>query len=213
MPLSSLRRTRPVEDESENLFADFRENNIRLISIEARTARSMCENYPFDGQRVYQGEFEYDEPSRYGSARTISIDFEYRLGSNIFILKTDVDLQIGNLIGELNSISPNNFQIYRSLTPNRQNLWDFFRNSDGLVEMTILTQDGKEVDVESLDEPMPEIAGEYPIESATGIFEFRGQSIVTRYTAGTINIDSDDPEANEYIIQLFERDVIGEGDG
>lgn len=213
MAVSSLRRTRPIEDETEDLFADFSENDIRLTSIEIRTATALCDNYQYDGQRILQGNFEYDEPSQYGADRTVSIDFEYRSGSNIFILKTEVDFQISRFIQELNSISPNNFQIYRSLTPTRQHLWDFFRNSDGLVEMTVLTKKGQEVDMESLDEPMEEIAEKYPIESATAIFEFGDQSIVTRYTEGTINIDTDDPKANEYITQLFERDVIGGGDG
>lgn len=208
MSLTSLRRAKPIESDSIDLFTDLPENNVRLLSIEYQKATPLCEEYPYERQSIYYGELEYDESSNYGHDRTISIRFKFRLDSNLFILSTEVDFKIGDLITELNSLSSDRFRIYRGLIPNRQQLWGFFRNSDGLIEMTIINEEGKEVEVGTIEESVAGISGEYPIESATAIFEFDNQNIVVRYTNGSINIDSKDPEANEYIIQLFERDVI-----
>lgn len=211
MAMSSLRRTGPVEEATEDLFADFGENNITFTAIDRRSATALCENYPYEGQTIYQGNFEYEEPAQYGQGRSISIDFEFRSGSLIFILKMGVDIPINNLINELNSLSPNRFRIYRNLTPSREHLWQFFKNAEGLVEMTLLGPEGNEIEMEGLDEPLSSIAGKYPIESATAVYPYGEMDIVVRYTGGTINIDTDDPTANEYITQLFERDVIREG--
>lgn len=213
MAMSNLRRTKPLEADCCDLFSQFSENNISFLTINVRTAPPLCNNYPFKDQTIYQGEFEYEEPSRFGQNRTIHLDFEYRSSSNVFIIKSDIDIKISNVISELNSISPSHFQIYRSLTPSREGLWNFFRNSSSLVEMTVIYKEGREMEVAQLDKPVSELAGQYPIESATAVYEFGGKEIVARYTNGTINIDSDDSEANEYITQLFERDALDQGAG
>jgi hypothetical protein len=61
-------------------------------------------------------------------------------------------------------------------------------------------------EIEDMD--LAEVANNYPIDTATAVYEHNGRQILVRYTGGSIVVDTDDPDANEYIIQLFERDVI-----
>ncbi|MFC7028539.1 hypothetical protein ACFQH8_16140 [Halomicroarcula sp. GCM10025710] len=97
----------------------------------------------------------------------------------------------------------------------RERLWDFLHNADKIIEISLIGDQGTEVSFEELRSELHETGLEieqYPIESATVVFSYEGEQVLTRYTDGTLSVHSDVPEATEYLVQLFERDVIAESD-
>ena len=151
----------------------------------------------------------YHEESEFGGSRDIECTYQYRTGSGLFVLQSEVDLPLERVIQEINSVAPDNFHIYRNLSPKRESLWEFISSSDRVIEISFLNELGEEADVEEFEDmDLAEVANNYPIDTATAVYEHNGRQILVRYTGGSIVVDTDDPDANEYIIQLFERDVI-----
>jgi len=151
----------------------------------------------------------YHEESEFGGSRDIECSYQYRTGSGLFVLKSEVDLPLERVIQEINSVASEQFHIYRNLSPKRESLWGFISSSDRVIEVSFLNERGERVEAaEFKNMELAEVANNYPIDTATAVYEHDGQQILVRYTGGSIVIDTDNPDANEYIIQLFERDVI-----
>lgn len=210
MASSSLRRTKiPGNGHRFEKLSERSSDDFTLTSVDQQTVRSLCDRYPFDGQTIYRGTIQYREEAELGGGREIELQFEFRDQSSLFILESDVDIpSIESIISRLNALSPNEFIIYRSLTVHRERLWTFLQEADQLIEATLINKHGEKMDFGELDLKHPENIQQHPIESATIAFEYADEQIVTRYTDGTLSIHSDNPEAREYIIQLFERDVL-----
>jgi hypothetical protein len=95
----------------------------------------------------------------------------------------------------------------------RERLWEFLQNADKIIDLTLIGDQGTEISFEEMGSGLndPELELEqYPIESATVVFSYKGEQILTRYTDGTLSVHSDVSEGREYLVQLFERDVIAE---
>lgn len=215
MGSSSLRRTRiPGNGQRFRKLADLSTNGFSLSAVDERTVSSLCEDYPFDGQSAYSGFIKYSEEAMWGGGRDIELEFEFRDQSNLFILDTEVDLpSVESVIQKLNSLSSEDVKIYRSLTVHRERLWDFLNNADKIIDLTLIGNQGTEISFEELDSEIHNSEFEieqYPIESATVVFSYEGERILTRYTDGTLSVHSDVSEATEYLVQLFERDVIAD---
>ncbi|WP_254809725.1 hypothetical protein [Natronosalvus amylolyticus] len=210
MGSSSLRRTRiPGNGQRFRELSDLSTNGFSLSDVNERKVSGLCDDYPFDGQMAYSGLINYSEDAMWGGGRDIELEFEFRDQSNLFILDTEVDLpSVESVIQKLNTLSSDDVKIYRSLTVHRERLWNFLNNADKIIELTLIGDQGKEISFEELDSGL-EIE-QYPIESATVVFSYEGEQILTRYTDGTLSVQSDVSEATEYLVQLFERDVIAE---
>jgi|AntDeeMinimDraft_5_1070356.scaffolds.fasta_scaffold00990_2 hypothetical protein len=215
MGSSSLRRTRiPGNGQRFRELSDLSTNGFSLSDVDERTVGGLCDGYPFDGQSAYSGLIEYSEDAMWGGGREIELEFQFRDQSNLFILDAEVDLpSVESVIQRLNSLSSDDVKIYRSLTVHRERLWDFLNNADKIIDLTLIGDQGTEISFEELDselhEPEFEIE-QYPIESATVVFSYEGEQILTRYTDGALSVHSDVSEATEYLVQLFERDVIAD---
>lgn len=217
MGSSSLRRTRiPSNGQRFRELSDLSTNGFSLSDVDERVVSGLCDGYPFNGQTAYSGVIEYSEEAMWGSGRDVELEFQFRDQSNLFILDTEVDLpSVETVIQKLNTLSSDDVKIYRSLTVHRERLWDFLNNADKIIDLTLIGNKGTEISLEELDanlhEPEFEIE-QYPIESATVVFSYKGERILTRYTDGTLSVHSDVSEATEYLVQLFERDVIVESE-
>jgi len=217
MGSSSLRRTRiPDNGQRFRELSGLSTNGICLSDVDERTVSGLCDKYPFDEQSAYSGVIEYSEDAMWGGGRDIELEFEFRDQSNLFILYTEVDLpSVESVIKKLNALSSDNVKIYRSLTVHRERLWDFLHNADKIIELTLIGDQGTEISFEELSSEPRDTELEieqYPIEAATVVFSYDGEQILARYTDGTLSVHSDVSEATEYIVQLFERDVIAEFD-
>jgi len=215
MGSSSLRRTRiPGNGQRFRKLSNLSTNGFSLSDVDERTVGGLCGEYPFDGQSAYSGVIEYSEDAMWGSGRNVELEFEFRDQSNLFILDTEVDPpSVESVIQKLNALSSDDVKIYRSLTVHRERLWEFLQNADKIIELTLIGDQGTEISFEELGSGLndPELELEqYPIESATVVFSYKGEQILTRYTDGTLSVHSDVSEGREYLVQLFERDVIAE---
>jgi hypothetical protein len=77
-----------------------------------------------------------------------------------------------------------------------------------VIEITVLV-DGDEVPyTEVKDVPTEDVVGEYAIGKAEVGFEHQGEQILVSYRDGSLQIESDWDQGREYIIQLFEREVL-----
>lgn len=217
MGSSSLRRTRiPGNGQRFRELSDLSTNRFSLSDVDERTVDALCDGYSFDGQSAYSGLIRYTEDALWGGGRDIELEFEFRDQSNLFILDTEVDLpSVESVIEKLNAYSSEDVKICRSLTVHRERLWNFLNNADKIIEFNLIDDHGTEVTFEELDSGRhgtPLEVEQYPIESATVVFSYEGEQILTRYTNGSLSVHSDLSEATEYLVQLFERDVIAESD-
>lgn len=213
MSSSSIRRTRlPDSNESPELLEQLSNGGISVEAFDNKPVSVLCEDYPFDGQTIYYGDLIYDEESKWGTGRTIQIHFEYRSKSEMFILNFDVDVpSVKDIISHLNNSAPSGVRISRNLTVNREALWQFLKGSDKVIDISVLDDHGEEVSFDKLEDVTREGAiGSYPVEDATVVFSHSDEQIVVQYNSGSLNVNSDWEHATEYIVQLFERDVIAE---
>lgn len=209
MAVNNLHRTKSAEDLPDFL-SGLTTREVSINGIESTTVDPLCSNYPFGDQDLYTGTIEYDEKPEFGRGRELQFDFEARSQSGLLIVKSDVDVSFDNILGQVNSATSPQFRIYRRLSPHRTALWDFVEGSESVIEITLINEYGEEVGIEEIEVDRESIIGEYPIEDATFSYSYNGHNILVRYTAGSLQIDVEDPAAIEYIIQLFERDVIHE---
>lgn len=210
MASSNLRRTdipgngQGFENLSEGSSSDF-----TVTAIEQQPIPARCDQYPFDGQTAYRGVIQYTEQAELGGGRDIELEFEFRDQSRLFILDSDVDIpSVDAVINRLNALAANDMTIYRSLTVHRHRLWMFLRGADNVIELTLISKQGEELSLEELDSTARNKIEQHPIESATVVFNYEGEEVLTRYTEGALSIHTDTPQARDYIIQLFERDVL-----
>lgn len=209
MGVSNLRQSNRVGNDGERIISSLETAQITINSIEERLATPLCENYPFEDQSIYSGDLMYHEESEFGGSRDIECNYQYRTGSGLFVLRSEVDLALDRVIQKINSVAPDKFHIYRNLSPKRESLWDFISSSDRVIEISFLNERGEETEAKEFENmDLSEVANNYPIDTATAVYDHDGQQILVRYTGGSIVVDTDGPVANEYIIQLFERDVI-----
>lgn len=209
MGVSNFRQSNRVENNGERIISGLENARITINSIHKRLATPLCENYPFEDQPIYSGDLVYHEESEFGGSRDIQCSYQYRTGSGLFVLQSEVDLPLERVIQEINSVAPDQFHIYRNLSPKRESLWEFISSSDRVIEISFLNERGEETEAEEFENMgLAEVANHYPIDTATAVYEHDEQQILVRYTGGSIVVDTDDPDANEYITQLFERDVI-----
>lgn len=210
MGVSNLRQSNRVGNNGDRIISSLGDAQITINSIHERLATPLCENYPFKDQPIYFGDLVYHEKSEFGNSRDIECNYQYRTDSGLFVLRSEVDLPLERVVQKINSVAPDEFHIYRNLSPKRESLWKFItKSSNRVIEISFLNERGEETEAEEFKNmELAEVANNYPIDTATAVYEHNGQQILVRYTGGSLVVDTDDSDANEYIIQLFERDVI-----
>jgi hypothetical protein len=212
MTLQSLRSTQSQDGGWQDRLSSLAHDRVSLLDIEEHSVDSFVENYPYPGQTILTGDLRYQEEFgdiQQGHRRTVSGEFEFRTESQMFILKMDTDMPSPNtIIRDLNSALSEQIQIYRNLFATPRNLWDFINQAEEILEITVLI-DGHELPYDEIeDTPVEDVIGNHPIETARVIFTFNGESVHLKYANGSISIRNSDAEADEYVIQLFERYVL-----
>ncbi len=213
MAVSSLRRTKIPDGDWKDSLSTLSTEHLSLDSIEKDSATGLCEEYPFNNQIIYRGSLSYEEDAMWGTGRSLTLNFEFRTDSELFLLSTDVDISsYGNLIHEINSGTPSELRIYRNLTVGREYMWEFLERADRVINLSVLL-DGEEKEIDEIgDLSREEIIRNQPIESASVVFTIENNEIVVRYKNGSLSVHSDWEKATEYVVQLFERDVIAKQD-
>ena len=169
----------------------------------------MVEEYPFPEQDLIVGRLSYEEESAYTAGRTIPVDFEYRAESNLFLTEVQTDVSsIDSIITQFGRATSDALQVYRNLHAAEDALWDFLMSADRILEITVL-DDGKEVPYDEVEDcSIEEVVGEYAIESASVGYSERGNDIFVKYHGGGLQVETNWEDGREYVIQLFEREVL-----
>lgn len=236
MSIQSLRSTDASNGHWRDILSSLSHERITLTEIRERNADTLIDDYPFDGQLILYGNLEYEEEyeedvdPRY--RRTVEGSFEFRTQSEMFILRMDTDMpRPDTIIRDLNAMLAQELKIYHNLFVNSECLWDFFNQASEILELTVLIEgrehsldeafdfrlDDTEVTLAELEDlhggevegvSIDEIVGSYPVQRAKVVFEYDGSSFIVKYTEGSLSIRNASEEHNEYVIQLFERDVL-----
>lgn len=211
MGSSRLRRTQlPTEEQSPELLESLSTDQLNVTNIEERTVSSLCDDYSFSGQTVYTGDLHFQEEGVFGGGRDLTLGIEFRAGSEMLLLESEVDIpSLDTILDHLNRAAPNDICVYHNLTVNREALWDFLRGADQIIELSVLSSEGEEQQLNEFEsERKQEIIGQSPIEAATVAFNADSHRILVHYNAGRLTVNSDWKDATEYAVQRFERDVI-----
>lgn len=207
MAVNNLHQTNSA-NEVPDLLSGLTTREVYINGIDSETVVAKCPNYPFEGQTRYKGTIAYDEKPEFGKGRELEFRFQARSQSGLLIIKSEVDASLENILGQVNEATEPDFRIYRRLSPQRKSLWKFIQEANSVVEVTIIDEQGEELTLNEIDKDRDEVIGNYPIEDATFSYKYNDENILVKYASGSLQIDADNPEATEYIIQLFERDVI-----
>lgn len=212
MTLQSLRSTQSRDGGWRERLSSLAHDRISLFAIEERRVDPLVSEYPYPEQTILTGQLSYAES--YGDhqqehSRSVPGEFEFRTESQMFILKMETDMPSPNtIIRDLNSALSDQIQIYRNLFATPRYLWDFITQADEILDITVLI-DGREHPYDEIDDtPVEDIVGKYPIESARAVFTFNDEPVHLKYADGSISIRNSNANADEYVIQLFEKHVL-----
>ncbi len=208
MGVSNLRRADTAKSSLAERLPELSTARLSLQSITSQSVEPLHDDYPFS-QQSYQGTIVYDEPSQYTPGRDIELNFEYRDGSELFILELQTDVEsVDQIAQHIADAIPQGFTIYRNLHAPEDALWTFLGQADSIIEIHVL-EGGQEVPYREIEGVSREaVIGNYTIENAEVGFVVDEHQIVVRYQQGGLQIESDWPDGREYIIQLFEREVL-----
>lgn len=211
MAETNLRKASASTDRLEDSLRGGSQGQVSIDSVSSRTVEPMVKQYPFATQEIIQGRLIYEEESEYTAGRTIPIDFEFRTGSSLFLTEVQTDISsIDSVATQLAEAASSDLKVYRNLHAPEDALWDFLLTADRILEITVLDE-GQEVpynEVDGVDQE--EVVREYAIENASVGFVEDGHEIFVEYRGGSLQVETDWEQGREYIIQIFEREVLSE---
>lgn len=215
MAITNLRRADLEDLPSEEGFSNLSASNLELIDSDRRAVEPMFNEYPFEQEKIV-ADLIYSEPSTYTSGREISLDLQYRTGSRLLVLEVQTDLSLNSVFSELTQNAGTSDQIYHSLHAPEDQLWSFIKEADRTLEIRVLDE-GREVPYREVEESLvDEVVGEYAIEYAQVGFVIEEEDsnvshdIVVTYDSGRLQIETDWEDGPEYILQVFEAEVLAD---
>ncbi len=210
MSVTNLRRAGSLDSRTLDSIAEGSHEQLTIRSVDQIDWTPIVENHPYPDQTIVRTIATYHEPSSYTSGRDIEIEFEIRAGSELVLFEYQTDLSTTEPVtNSFRQAAGNNLQIYHSLHAPEDALWEFLSNSNRVINISVLDE-GQEVTYTEVEETEPEdVVGEYAIASAEVVFEYEGNQMLVSYNDGSLQVESDWSLGREYVIQLFERDVMG----
>jgi len=207
MAVTDLRRADLEDLPSEEGLSNLSNSNLELEHWSRQPVEPLDEDYPFD-QDSFTAQFTYYEPSEYTSGREIKLNLEYRLQSQLLLVELHTDLSLDPVFNELSHASGASDRIYHNLHAPEDQLWSFIMEADRTLDIHVL-DDGNEVPYREVeDTPVQDVIGEYAIEYAQVGFVREGHEIAVTYESGRLQIETDWNDGREYILQVFEREVL-----
>ncbi|GAA0217395.1 hypothetical protein [Halobaculum roseum] len=210
MSVTNLRRAGEIDPQVIGSLGGVGHTNLTIESVQQIDWEPLVENHPYPEQVVFTGEATYDEPSNYTNGREIHLDFELRTGSRLFLLEfqTDID-SVESVTTLFSQAADESVTIYRNLHAPEDALWSFLEQADRVINITVLDE-GEEVSYREVEDvAAADVIGSYAIESAEVGFNYNDASVYVRYRDGSLQVESDADDGEEYVIQLFEREVLG----
>lgn len=209
MSVTNLRRSGSLDSEWLESLEEDGYNGVNVDDVN-RNFVPIIDPHPYPNQVIITGTVNYREESDYTQGRDISVEFELRTGSRLLIFEYETDIpSLSPVTEQLVEITDDSLKIYHNLHAPEDSLWNFLLASDRVVDIKVLDE-GKAVPYREVEEvPTQDVIGKYSIESASVGFQYEGENILVTYQNGNLQIESDHERAREYIIELFEREVLG----
>jgi len=163
--------------------------------------------YPYPDQEVVKGNYQFESSPRFGGPETGEGTFQIRTGSGMIILQTEDDRPRPKKIFQaLDQAINGETSIKQTFVPNQNQVWNFLERADRYRELKVVTPNGLIKSANQVNIDWEEMKGRYPVEIAHLEFDFAGDDgpIPVRYRDDTLEIGVDDPDAREYVIQIFE---------
>jgi hypothetical protein len=202
-----------VDDYWRGLSPESETDQLTLSAPEESTVEIRVENYPYDEPLVFKGNFRY-ERGRVGTD-TARGTYQIRSHSGLLVIRKESgSIHPDDVTDAISNAVNGDIEIHDTIILNREGLWSFVDSANKRMEIEVLTPMGE---VRSLSELQEEegleyenVSYSYPIESARVFFKPPNTdvSIEVEYANDTLSVGAADDEAHEYVIQLFERDVI-----
>ncbi|MFK8214636.1 hypothetical protein [Haloferax volcanii] len=212
--MDCLRRAEQDSRAWEEALPSLESSQLTVLSFSSTTAQGLEEPYQYDGQTIYSGEFEFTQkthPFDSSIERSITGEFSYRTESGLFIIRTQTDNPTpSEIIDRFNSALPDGVRIFPGLQPSNEGLWKFIKSAEERVSVTLLAE-GEETDVAELDGPIrADNLDDYLVTRAELIFNRGTSKIDVIYSYDSISILGPDEDDYEYVIQVFENEVVSE---
>jgi len=209
MSVTNLRRAGALDAQLEERLEGIGHGDFRIESANRREWDVLIEDHPYPDQTVVDGTAIYNEPSTYTGGREIQVDFEIRAGSRLFLMEIETDVQsLDSITNGFSQAAGEDLRLFQNLHAPEDALWSFLNQADRVMEITVL-DDGTEVPYQEVEGVDPQdVIGEYAIERARVGCRHDGESILVDYNGGSLQIETDWENGREYIIQLFEREVL-----
>lgn len=201
-----------VEDYRGDLSPESETDQLRLSAPERSTVEVLVNDYPFPEQTIFKGSFQY-ERGRVGTDSATGT-YQIRSGSGLLILRKESGrIHPDDVVNAIGDEVNGDIKIHDSIISNREGLWRFIDSADTRMELEVLTPIGETRRLEELQDEEGlsyiDVYGDYPIQHARIFFTpDESESIEVVYANDTLSIGSSSDEAHEYILQLFEREVI-----
>jgi len=210
MPITDLRRADLENLPSREGITEFSSANLEVKDWERTRVEPLIEDYPFE-QDSFKASLTYEEQSGYTTGRSVDIALEYRTQSELLLLNLSTDLSsLTPVFSELSDAAGGSDRIYHNLHAPEDRLWSFIEQADRVLDIHVLDE-GTEISYKEVEDASREdVIGEYAIESAEIGFNYGDHQILVSYDSGRLQIETDWNEGTEYILQLFEREVLGE---
>lgn len=210
MSVTNLRRSGSIDARIVESLKEGSHDNLRIDCVEIRDWSPIISDHPFPEQTIVDGVAIYDEPSTFTEGREIKVDFEIRTGSRLILFEYQTDLSsLEPVTEQLRQVVDDNLSIYHSLHAPEDALWDFLTTANRIIEIDVLNN-GAEVPYSEVENtPVADVIGNFAISQAKVGFDYNNEQILVSFREGKLQIESDIEESREYIIQLFEREVLG----
>lgn len=193
-------------------------DRIELGSLNEYRKEPIVDNYPFDEVLILEGSFEY----RYGRIGTDTAEGLYQIRPNsglLVVRKERGNANLGDVVDAVSESIENGITVHERFLSGIEFFWNLIGSADeGMSEdIEVRTPVGKVKSLRELKEEegltREDIKYDYPVESARLFFTPPHQdiSVELTYANDTISISATDDKEYEYVLQIFERDVLEEG--
>lgn len=202
-----------VQDYWEDFSPESLTEQLTLSAPERIPVNVQVDEFPYDEAFVFQGDFRY-ERGRVGTD-TATGTYQVRVHSGLLIIRKETGtIHPDDIMEAISEAVNGDIEVHDSIILNREGLWKFLDSADDRMNIEVLSPIGEVKSIQELNEEeeltYEDVKYKYPIKSAR-VFFCPSEStapIEVEYANDTLSVGDADDEAHEYIIQLFERDVI-----
>jgi hypothetical protein len=185
-------------------------SDISIKSAEVEHRMTQCDDYPYQNQKIITGVISHLSETRHGDITPVDGRYEYRSASGLFLLNSPPAgwPPSEEVFSALNDYLSDHAKIESVGPLDRVSLWEFFASADDIQEITYRGPAGEHSEQEEVPDISLDELYSTVLISADVSFKNNGEVATVHYDRGHIQIPRVSKELREYVLQLFERDVV-----